>query len=268
MSFFIPLLTILITIEGCGVLIIIHLIQLISLHKSFLWNFMKIIYCSEIIFGCILRFSFSLYLYFCFLCFIKVLGSKASVCFLFRAFVNQSVATMHLPADIGESLQNHSFTINSMFNWQFKSSKIKIISSTRNFILYLSLGCLNVLVFSFLSQGDYTDFYSSKDHATNVGIMFRGKDNALMPNWYVYFHINQEPTWQKFTVFTWNFFCVNGVFEELILMMKLPLYLWQEVDKTTSLCWLYKLRSDVIRILKLYTDTPSQSSNKSSNETD
>uniref|UniRef100_A0A6I8QWA6 Fumarylacetoacetase n=1 Tax=Xenopus tropicalis TaxID=8364 RepID=A0A6I8QWA6_XENTR len=31
--------------------------------------------------------------------------------------------------------------------------------------------------------GDYTDFYSSRDHATNVGIMFRGKDNALMPNW-------------------------------------------------------------------------------------
>lgn len=31
--------------------------------------------------------------------------------------------------------------------------------------------------------GDYTDFYSSIHHATNVGIMFRGKDNALMPNW-------------------------------------------------------------------------------------
>uniref|UniRef100_A0AAY4EBP9 Fumarylacetoacetase n=1 Tax=Denticeps clupeoides TaxID=299321 RepID=A0AAY4EBP9_9TELE len=31
--------------------------------------------------------------------------------------------------------------------------------------------------------GDYTDFYSSRDHATNVGIMFRGKENALMPNW-------------------------------------------------------------------------------------
>ncbi len=31
--------------------------------------------------------------------------------------------------------------------------------------------------------GDYTDFYSSREHATNVGTMFRGKDNALMPNW-------------------------------------------------------------------------------------
>jgi fumarylacetoacetase len=31
--------------------------------------------------------------------------------------------------------------------------------------------------------GDYTDFYSSREHATNVGIMFRGHDNALQPNW-------------------------------------------------------------------------------------
>ncbi len=30
---------------------------------------------------------------------------------------------------------------------------------------------------------DYTDFYASREHATNVGTMFRGKDNALMPNW-------------------------------------------------------------------------------------
>ncbi len=31
--------------------------------------------------------------------------------------------------------------------------------------------------------GDYTDFYSSIYHATNVGIMFRGRENALQPNW-------------------------------------------------------------------------------------
>ncbi len=31
--------------------------------------------------------------------------------------------------------------------------------------------------------GDYTDFYSSKEHATNVGTMFRGPENALKPNW-------------------------------------------------------------------------------------
>ena len=34
-----------------------------------------------------------------------------------------------------------------------------------------------------VSVGDYTDFYSSKEHATNVGTMLRGAENALMPNW-------------------------------------------------------------------------------------
>jgi fumarylacetoacetase len=48
-----------------------------------------------------------------------------------KAFVPQSSATMHLPAQIG----------------------------------------------------DYTDFYSSMYHATNCGIMIRGKDNALPPNY-------------------------------------------------------------------------------------
>ncbi len=31
--------------------------------------------------------------------------------------------------------------------------------------------------------GDYTDFYSSEQHAYNVGCMFRDPDNALLPNW-------------------------------------------------------------------------------------
>lgn len=30
---------------------------------------------------------------------------------------------------------------------------------------------------------NYTDFYSSKEHATNVGTMFRDPDSALLPNW-------------------------------------------------------------------------------------
>jgi fumarylacetoacetase len=47
---------------------------------------------------------------------------------------------------------------------------------------------------AFISQADatlhlpveipgYTDFYSSKEHATNVGSMFRDPKNALLPNW-------------------------------------------------------------------------------------
>ncbi|MCL4117774.1 UNVERIFIED_CONTAM: hypothetical protein GTU68_045107 [Idotea baltica] len=31
--------------------------------------------------------------------------------------------------------------------------------------------------------GDYTDFYASKEHATNFGTMFRDPSNALLPNW-------------------------------------------------------------------------------------
>ncbi len=34
-----------------------------------------------------------------------------------------------------------------------------------------------------VNVGDYTDFYASKEHATNVGSLFRDPENALMPNW-------------------------------------------------------------------------------------
>jgi fumarylacetoacetase len=31
--------------------------------------------------------------------------------------------------------------------------------------------------------GDYTDFYASREHATNLGCMFRDASNPLLPNW-------------------------------------------------------------------------------------
>ncbi|MGL1886887.1 MAG: fumarylacetoacetase [Reichenbachiella sp.] len=34
-----------------------------------------------------------------------------------------------------------------------------------------------------IQVGDYTDFYSSEQHAYNVGCLFRDPDNALLPNW-------------------------------------------------------------------------------------
>ena len=42
---------------------------------------------------------------------------------------------------------------------------------------------LNVQMQMPVEVGDYTDFYSSIEHATNVGKMFRDPDNALLPNW-------------------------------------------------------------------------------------
>jgi fumarylacetoacetase len=40
-----------------------------------------------------------------------------------------------------------------------------------------------VEMFMPIQIGDYTDFYSSREHATNVGTMFRDPANALLPNW-------------------------------------------------------------------------------------
>lgn len=34
-----------------------------------------------------------------------------------------------------------------------------------------------------VAVGDYTDFYSSEQHAFNVGCLFRDPNNALLPNW-------------------------------------------------------------------------------------
>lgn len=45
------------------------------------------------------------------------------------------------------------------------------------------LPCASVTLQFPVGIPDYTDFYASREHATNVGIMFRGKENALMPNW-------------------------------------------------------------------------------------
>lgn len=52
--------------------------------------------------------------------------------------------------------------------------------TTRNHAFYLQsdiIMCLPAQI------GDYTDFYSSKNHAYNVGCIIRGKDNALQSNW-------------------------------------------------------------------------------------
>jgi fumarylacetoacetase len=53
-----------------------------------------------------------------------------------------------------------------------KEAKEKVLHSMRN---------VQMLMPVFVR--DYTDFYSSIDHATNVGTMFRDPNNALLPNW-------------------------------------------------------------------------------------
>ena len=75
--------------------------------------------------------------------------------------------------------------------WRLVRNRIADVFDAKNPLLRDNAKHKDVVIFDVnevemllpISVGDYTDFYSSKEHATNVGIMFRGKDNALMPNW-------------------------------------------------------------------------------------
>ena len=60
----------------------------------------------------------------------------------------------------------------SVGNSKIKSHASKILVSQSDAVMHLPV-----------KVGDYTDFYSSKEHATNVGKMFRDPKNALLPNW-------------------------------------------------------------------------------------
>lgn len=61
-----------------------------------------------------------------------------------------------------------------------KNSSLKDNSSHRQAVLH-KVNEVQMILPVFTQ--DYTDFYSSIEHAENVGTMFRGKENALMPNW-------------------------------------------------------------------------------------
>ena len=68
--------------------------------------------------------------------------------------------------------------------WQFVRSKLQTIIKENKLPKESLLPIKEVKLHLPIQVGDYTDFYASKEHATNVGTMFRGKDNALQPNWY------------------------------------------------------------------------------------
>ncbi|MFZ3275141.1 MAG: fumarylacetoacetase [Lutibacter sp.] len=75
--------------------------------------------------------------------------------------------------------------------WRLVRNRIAEVFDAKNASLRDNLKHREVIIFDVneiemllpISVGDYTDFYSSKEHATNVGGIFRGADNALMPNW-------------------------------------------------------------------------------------
>jgi 2-keto-4-pentenoate hydratase/2-oxohepta-3-ene-1,7-dioic acid hydratase in catechol pathway len=67
--------------------------------------------------------------------------------------------------------------------------------------------------------GDYTDFYSSKEHATNVGKMFRDPENALLPNSHT-----RRISWEKFYQYLQEF-QYTGLLVKHYLLVKPRLFL-------------------------------------------
>jgi fumarylacetoacetase len=65
--------------------------------------------------------------------------------------------------------------------------KIQTLLADESALVHQSFGAVipvrDVIVHMPVAIGDYTDFYSSMEHATNVGMMFRDPANALLPNW-------------------------------------------------------------------------------------
>ena len=68
--------------------------------------------------------------------------------------------------------------------WKFVRSKLQTMIKEKKLPKESLFPMGEVKMHLPIQVGDYTDFYASKEHATNVGTMFRGKDNALQPNWY------------------------------------------------------------------------------------
>jgi fumarylacetoacetase len=75
--------------------------------------------------------------------------------------------------------------------WRLVRNRIADIFDANNTKLKSNKQHLDLVIFKIdevemqlpVQIGDYTDFYSSKEHATNVGMMFRDPANALLPNW-------------------------------------------------------------------------------------
>jgi len=75
--------------------------------------------------------------------------------------------------------------------WRLVRNRISEIFDEKNSELQNNEPHRKIILFSLdeiemklpVQIGDYTDFYSSKEHATNVGSMFRDPENALLPNW-------------------------------------------------------------------------------------
>ena len=93
--------------------------------------------------------------------------------------------------DIDNSVFENRF-LNDFINLgKNKTNKVREILQKQLIDENSNLKVHNDLIFSMsevemhmpVNVGDYTDFYSSMEHASNIGSMFRDPDNPLLPNW-------------------------------------------------------------------------------------
>ncbi|MCL4153253.1 UNVERIFIED_CONTAM: hypothetical protein GTU68_031802 [Idotea baltica] len=85
----------------------------------------------------------------------------------------------------------NDFIADGRKTWRLVRNRIAAIFDAENNALKDNIKHKEVVLFRLdeiemqlpVQIGDYTDFYSSIEHATNVGTMFRDPDNALLPNW-------------------------------------------------------------------------------------
>jgi fumarylacetoacetase len=88
-----------------------------------------------------------------------------------QRYINSFISLgKNITREVRLRLQNGLMSGGFLDNDIFKESNIFISSDEITMLLPVQIG-------------DYTDFYSSREHATNVGIMFRDPANALLPNW-------------------------------------------------------------------------------------
>ena len=119
-------------------------------------------------------------------------GVKAGVSRIGDTAINLSVL---FEAGIFEGILAHNCfdesTLNSFLKlekatWRAVRNRISEVF-TNEMDEDLQVQCLspiaNVSMCMPVKVGDYTDFYSSRQHAYNVGCMFRDPNNALLPNW-------------------------------------------------------------------------------------
>ncbi len=98
------------------------------------------------------------------------------------------LSNLNLPSDVFESDTLNNFIALGKPEWSALRKWMQDELNTVNSSLHQSqkeilVDRLSSRMYLPVQIGDYTDFYSSIEHATNVGIMFRDPANALLPNW-------------------------------------------------------------------------------------